>query len=100
MQQQNMKLFHIITSVTLKERIRTILLKVGVPGYTFFSVGGEGDSGFQSGHFDADSNILFMVVVPLDKVEALQERLAKDVKKGYQHMVFSQDTQVHKPKAD
>jgi nitrogen regulatory protein PII len=95
MNEQPMKLFHIITSITLKERVKTILNKVGVPGYTFFSVAGEGDSGFQSGHLDADSNILFMVVVPQDKVEALKERFAKDLKKGYQHMVFSQDTDVH-----
>lgn len=93
----NQKLIQIITSNTLEDRVKKIFKKVGISGFTFFYVSGEGDSGVQSGHFDADSNILFMVMVNEDQYDLMSDELMKDVKKGYHYFMFSLNAEVLTP---
>lgn len=91
------KLIQIITSNTLEDRVKKVFRKAGIIGFTFFNVSGEGDSGVQSGHFDADSNILFMVMVNEDQMTKLKEELLKDIKKGYHYFFFSMNAEVLTP---
>lgn len=93
----NQKLVQIITSNILDSRIKKIFKKLAISSYTNLSVNGEGDSGLQSGHFDADSNIMFMVVVSSDKFDPLIAELNRDIEKGYHHFVFSLNAEVHSP---
>jgi nitrogen regulatory protein PII len=93
----NQKLVQIITSNILDSRIKKIFKKLSISSYTNFNVNGEGDSGLQSGHFDADSNIMFMVMVSSDKFDSLIAELNRDIEKGYHHFVFSLNAEVHSP---
>jgi hypothetical protein len=93
----NQKLVQIITSNILDSRIKKIFKKLAISSYTNLSVNGEGDSGLQSGHFDADSNVMFMVMVSGDKFEPLIAELNRDIEKGYHHFVFSLNAEVHSP---
>ncbi|AHF02026.1 hypothetical protein THIAE_09905 [Thiomicrospira aerophila AL3] len=94
----NQKLVQIITSNILDTRIKKIFKKLAINSYTNLSVNGEGDSGLQSGHFDADSNVMFMVMVSEAKFEPLIAELNRDIEKGYHHFVFSLNAEVHSPK--
>lgn len=91
------KLIQIITSNTLEDRIKKVFKKIGITGFTFFNVSGEGDSGVQSGHFDADSNVLFMVMVSEEQFQQVSEELLKEIKKGYHHFIFSLNAEVMTP---
>jgi nitrogen regulatory protein PII len=91
------KLIQIITSNTLEDRVKKIFRKAGIVGFTFFNVSGEGETGVQSGHFDADSNILFMVMVNGEQFERLKEELMTDIKKGYHYFFFSVNAEVLTP---
>lgn len=91
------KLIQIITSNSLETRIKKIFKQLDIRSYTFFSVNGEGDTGMQTGHFDADSNVLFMVVLDEDRLKRLVEDINKDNKKGYHHFVFSMNAELHSP---
>lgn len=91
------KMIQIITSTTLEEPIKTLLKKSGASGYTLFDVRGDGDSGFQSGQIDGDSNILFMVILPHSMVETLMVSLESYIQRGYHLMVFSNDVDVMTP---
>lgn len=89
------KMIQIITSNTLESRVKKIFRKLGIKSFTFFTVNGEGDSGVQSGHFDADSNVLFMLMLPEESMPALMAELNQDIKKGYHHFVFSVNAEMH-----
>jgi nitrogen regulatory protein PII len=89
------KMIQIITSNTLESRVKKIFRKLGIKSFTFYTVNGEGDSGLQSGHFDADSNVLFMLMLPEDLMPALLIELNHDIKKGYHHFVFSMNAELH-----
>lgn len=89
------KMIQIITSNTLESRVKKIFRKLEIKSFTFFTVNGEGDSGLQSGHFDADSNVLFMLMLPEEKMPALIDELNNEIKKGYHHFVFSMNAELH-----
>lgn len=89
------KMIQIITSNTLESRVKKIFRKLGIKSFTFFTVNGEGDSGLQSGHFDADSNVLFMLMLPEEQMPALMLELNQDIKKGYHHFIFSMNAELH-----
>lgn len=93
----NQKLIQIITSNILETRVKKVFRKLGITGFTFFNVSGEGDSGVQSGHFDADSNILFMVMVSEEQFHKVSEELQRDIKKGYHYFIFSLNAEVLTP---
>jgi nitrogen regulatory protein PII len=77
--------------------LKKTLREVGVNGFTFFNVRGDGDSGFQSGQFESDSNVLFMVVLSHDKRETLLNKLAGLLKRGHHLTIFSLETEVFSP---
>ncbi|WFE69729.1 hypothetical protein P8S54_05350 [Thiomicrospira sp. R3] len=89
------KMIQIITSNTLEPRVKKIFRKLGIKSFTFFAVNGEGDSGLQSGHFDADSNVLFLLMLPEEQMPDLMEELNNDIKKGFHHFVFSVNAELH-----
>ncbi|WP_234968915.1 hypothetical protein [Thiomicrospira sp. ALE5] len=70
---------------------------MNISSYTNLSVNGQGDTGLQSGHFDADSNVMFMVMLPEAKFESLINELNQDIRKGYHHFVFSLNAELHSP---
>lgn len=89
------KMVQIVTSSTLRMRVKDIFRKTGIKSFTSFIVSGEGESGVQSGHFDSDSNILFMTLVPEENMNALIEELNKDIKRGYHYFIVSLDAELH-----
>ncbi|WP_044406674.1 P-II family nitrogen regulator [Thiomicrospira microaerophila] len=91
------RLIQIITSNILENRVKKLFKKLGIKSFTSFGVNGEGDTGLQSGHFDADSNVLFMLLLSEEKMLELVEELNKDIQKGYHHFVFSLNAQMHTP---
>lgn len=97
MESCNEKMLQIIGSSSLEFVLKKTLREVGVNGFTFFNVRGDGDSGFQSGQFESDSNVLFMVVLSNDKREALLNKLAVLLKRGHHLTIFSLETEVFSP---
>ncbi len=97
MESCNEKMLQIIGSSSLEFVLKKILREVGVNGFTFFNVRGDGDSGFQSGQFESDSNVLFMVVLSDEKRETLLNRLAGLLKRGHHLTIFSVEAEVFSP---
>ncbi len=97
MESCNEKMLQIIGSSSLEFVLKKTLREVGVNGFTFFNVRGDGDSGFQSGQFESDSNVLFMVVLSHDKRETLLSKLAGLLKRGHHLTIFSLETEVFSP---
>jgi nitrogen regulatory protein PII len=88
------KMFQIITNASFEKKIKNTLKELGISGYTAFDVRGDGDTGFQGGHIEGDTNVLLMVLLSKDQSEALMSTLDSYIKKGYHIMVFSVDAEV------
>ncbi|VAW48129.1 hypothetical protein MNBD_GAMMA03-878 [hydrothermal vent metagenome] len=88
------KIVQIITSSSLEPRLLETFEKIGITGYTAFNVRGNGDSGIQDSHIDADTNILLMIVTNPESYERLMEALNKYKRRGQHLMVFSMNTEV------
>ncbi|MDX1352754.1 MAG: hypothetical protein R3254_07070 [Thiomicrorhabdus sp.] len=94
----NEKVVQIIANTALEKKLKRTLKSVGVNGYTVFDVRGDGDTGFQGGHIEGDTNVLIMVVVPVNVSEELMWQLNQDyLKRGHHLMVFSFEADVLTP---
>jgi len=91
------KLVHIITTSILEQKIRKTLKDSGVNGFTLFDVRGSGESGFQGGHLEGETNIMFMTVVSKTIYEQLLDNLNVYTRKGHHMMVFTSDVDVMTP---
>lgn len=91
------KIINIVATAAVEKKIRKMLKETGVNGYTLFDVRGDGESGYQGGQFESETNVLFMVVVSDSILEQLQERLKAFIQQGHHLMVFSSDVQVLTP---
>jgi nitrogen regulatory protein PII len=88
------KMVQVIANAALESRIKKSITKVGASGYTLFDVRGDGDTGFQSGQLEGETNILFMIVISKKLYEPLVEEFSKYTNKGHHLMVFSSDVEV------
>lgn len=91
------KLVHIITTSILEDKIKKCLKDSGTNGFTLFDVRGDGESGFQSGQLEGETNIMFMVVVSNKIYENLLDNLNVYTKKGHHLMVFTSNVDVMTP---
>jgi nitrogen regulatory protein PII len=85
------KLITVITSDVLESRLVQAVTKRGATGYTVFRAHGAGTSGEQSGMLDVDTNIVFHVVVPTEKVSAMLDALEAMGSKGHHLTVLVSD---------
>ncbi len=91
------KMVQVITNAALEKTIIKTIKSVGVNGYTLFDVRGDGESGFQSGQLEGETNILFMIVVSNSLYQPLVEALDAFTRKGHHMIVFSSDVDVMTP---
>jgi len=88
------KLVTIITTDVLEDRLVSIARNRGASGYTILRARGAGSSGEQSGMLDADANIKFHVIIPLERLEGILDDLERLMNKRYQLTVFVSDVAV------
>lgn len=93
----NEKMIQIIGASSMEFMLKKTLREVGVNGFTFFNVRGDGDSGFQSGQFESDSNVMFIIVLSSSKRDLLLDKLKVLLKRGHHLTIFSLDTEVFSP---
>ena len=91
------KLVHIITTSILEEKIEEVLNASGVNGFTLFDVRGSGASGFQSGHLEGETNVMFMTVVSKRIYETLLENLNVYTRRGHHLIIFTSDVDMFTP---
>lgn len=89
-----MKLINIVANATLEERLVGIAERHATSGYTVLEARGAGSAGLQTGALEGESNILFMLVVPESKLDAVLEDIERLMKRGHHLAVFVSDTQV------
>ena len=89
-----MKLINIVANTALEERLVGIAERHATSGYTVLEARGAGSSGLQTGALERESNILFMLVVPESKLDAVLEDIERLMKRGHHLAVFVSDTQV------
>lgn len=89
-----MKLINIVANAMLEERLVAIAEAHGASGYTVLEARGAGSAGLQTGALEGESNILFLLAVPEDKLDAVLADVEKLIKRGHHLAVFISDTQV------
>ncbi|MFO7543821.1 MAG: hypothetical protein R6W97_13570 [Thiobacillus sp.] len=89
-----MKLINIVANATLEERLVGIAEVHATSGYTVLEARGAGSAGLQTGALEGESNILFMLVVPETKLNAVLADIERLMKRGHHLAVFVSDTQV------
>lgn len=89
-----MKLINIVANSMLEERMVAIAEAHAASGYTILEARGAGSAGLQTGALEGESNILFMLVVPEDKLDAVMLDVEKLMKRGHHLAAFITDTQV------
>lgn len=89
-----MKLINIVANATLEERLTEIAETNALSGYTVLEARGAGSAGLQTGVLEGESNILFMVGVPHDKLDAVLMDVERLIKRGHHLVVFVSETQV------
>ena len=63
-------------------------------GYTIMEARGAGSAGLQTGALEGESSLLFMLAVPLEKLDEVLADVNRLVKRGHNLAVFISDTQV------
>ena len=91
------KMLNIITTDSLEEKLVASFKKYGVSGYTILRTRGEGSSGVQADMTGFETNVLFKVILPEDRLQDLLESLTRKIKKGYHLTVYVSDVQVITP---
>lgn len=91
------KLITIVTTDVLEDRLIAIVRNRGASGYTINRARGAGSTGEQSGMLDIDTNIMFHVVVPPDRLDNMLEDLQRLINKRYHLTVFVSDVSVLRP---
>ena len=94
------KLVRIIATPELETQLIELSKRHSVSGYTVVDARGAGASGIQHGLMDIDSNILFLMVVPPERLDEVMEDLAKIIRRGHHLMALVSDTQVMRRKKD
>jgi len=91
------KVVHLIAPSSIEHVLKRLIRHSEASGFTFFNVKGEGDSGFQSGQFEGDTNVLFLVILPAEKMPAFLDLLVPIRRQGHHLTVFVTDAQVMTP---
>ncbi|ODU50068.1 MAG: hypothetical protein ABS92_04225 [Thiobacillus sp. SCN 63-374] len=89
-----MKLINIVANAALEERLVGIANAHEASGYTVLDARGAGSAGLQTGVLEGESNILFMLVVPESRLDAVLADVNKLMKRGHHLAAFVSDTQV------
>ena len=89
-----MKLINIVANAALEERLVGIAEAHETSGYTVLDARGAGSAGLQTGVLEGESNILFMLVVPESRLDAVLADVNKLMKRGHHLAAFVSDTQV------
>lgn len=89
-----MKLVNIVANIMLEERLAAIAETHAASGYTVLEARGAGSAGLQTGSLEGESNILFMLIVPQDRLDAVMLDVEKLMKRGHHLAAFVTDTQV------
>ena len=89
-----MKLVNIVANIMLEDQMVAIAEAHAASGYTVLKARGAGSAGLQTGALDGGSNILFMLIVPEDKLDAVMLAVEKLMKRGHHLTAFITDTQV------
>lgn len=92
-----MKLINIVANSTLEERLVSIAETHIASGYTVLEARGAGSAGLQTGALEGESNILFMLIVPEVKLDAVLVDMEKLMKRGHHLACFVSDTRVMRP---
>lgn len=93
--QYNRKQVNIIVNSALEAKMLRLANRVGVSGYSVTPMRtGQGATGLQSSSSEGDSNILFMMIITLDKVEKMIAEIQKIKDRSYPLRVFMNDTFV------
>lgn len=91
----NRKQVNIIVNSALEEKMIRLANRVGVSGYSVTPMRtGQGSTGLQSSSGDGDSNILFMMIINLDKLDNMISEIQKIKDRSYPLRVFINDTFV------
>lgn len=89
-----MKLINIVANAALEERLSEIAEAHMMSGYTVLDARGAGSAGLQTGALEGGSNILFMLIVPADRLDVVLADIERLMKRGHHLAVFITDTQV------
>jgi nitrogen regulatory protein PII len=91
------KLLNVITTRGLQDRLSELVERHGLSGWTVLEAAGAGAQGLQTGTFDADTNILFMVILPTAKLEPVLEDVEDLIRRGHHLTLFVSDVSVLRP---
>lgn len=93
--QHNRKQVNIIVNSALEEKMIRLSNRVGVSGYSITPMRtGQGSTGLQTSSSEGDSNILFMMIITLDKMDQMITEIQKIKDRSYPLRVFINDTYV------
>jgi hypothetical protein len=93
--EHNRKQVNIIVNSALEAKMVRLANRVGVSGYSITPMRtGQGASGLQSSSSEGDSNILFMMIITLDKVDQMIAEIQKIKDHSYPLRVYMNDTYV------
>ena len=89
-----MKLIQVVANTALEERLIEVAGAHEISGYTILEARGAGSAGLQTGALEGESSLLFMLAVPLDKLDAVLNDINRLMRRGHHLAVFISDTQV------
>ena len=89
-----MKLVTIICEALAREPLRKLLAEVGAPGYTLFTVEGDGNQGRRTADIQEFANIQMQVIVPPGVADKLLERLEKEFFAKFGMVAYETDIRV------
>ncbi len=91
----NRKQVNIIVNSALEAKMVRLANRVGVSGYSITPMRtGQGSTGLQTSSSEGDSNILFMMIITLDKMDQIITEIQKIKDRSYPLRVFINDTYV------
>lgn len=91
----NRKQVNIIVNSALEAKMVRLANRIGASGYSITPMRtGQGDTGLQSSSSEGDSNILFMMIITLDKLEKMIAEIQKIKDRSYPLRVFINNTYV------
>lgn len=91
----NRKQVNIIVNSALEAKMVRLANRVGVSGYSITPMHtGQGSTGLQTSSSEGDSNILFMMIITLDKMDQMITEIQKIKDRSYPLRVFINDTYV------
>jgi len=91
------KIVNLIARQSLKKELVTFLRKLGVSGYTYFSVSGKGVQGLRKSKIGEARNVQFKILLePLLALTLMQE-IAEKYFETEKVIIFDQDIRVIRP---